>query len=152
MRLRAVFLYGGLAALSAAAAAGDIRICSTLEEALPPPGRPALVVFFSPACPACYEELFELRHFIGRNGLPAALIGVAAGAREDLEEFCGKFRLDDPVVSDPRRKIHRRFGVDLLPWKLVLVDGRIVYRDAAGTDVRRRLEEVKRCLRELGSG
>ncbi len=152
MRTAAVFLYGTILAVRAAAGPADPRVVATLEEALPPPDRPALLVFFSPACPSCYEELFEWRRRLEAERLPVALVGVCAGPRDELVEFCRTYRLDGPVVHDARRRVHRRFGVDAPPAKVVLWRGRVLYADDPRRDPAARKEELTSCLRRFRSG
>lgn len=138
-----------LAAAALAADRADIR--DTLEEVLPPPDRPALLVFFDPACPACAEDLFEMRYWVEKSGLETEIVGVAAGVRGDVAAFLEKHGYFRPVVLDRKARLRRRFKVELVPSMLVLLDGRVVHRDDWRRSPGERREEAKRCLTGLCS-
>lgn len=145
----AAWLTGGLA--GAGREAVEVRICSSLEEAAPPGSGPVLLVFFSTGCHACYDDLFESRHLVDKGGWPVAVVGVASALREDLQDFLEKHAWTLPVVLDRRRELFRRFDVDALPWKALLVGPESVYRDDPYLDPDRRREELERCLTRLFS-
>lgn len=145
----AAWLTGGFAGTSGKTV--DVRICSTLEEAAPPGGGPVLLVFFSTGCHACYDDLFESRFLVDKGEWPVSVVGVASALREDLQEFLEKHAWTLPVVLDRRRELFRRFGVDAIPYKALLLGKEAVYRDDPYLDPRDRREELKRCLIRLFS-
>jgi peroxiredoxin len=142
-----VLLVAAAAALTLAADRADLRL--TLEEVLPPPDRPALLVFFDPACPSCAEDLFEMRYWAERSGLVLEIVGVAAGVRDEVAAFLEKHGYFRPVVLDRKARLRRRFKVDLLPSMIVLLGGRVVHRDDWRRTAEERREETKRCLTGL---
>jgi len=121
-------------------------ICSTLEEAAPPGTGAVLLVFFSIECPVCYEELFESRYLIERGGWPVTVVGVALALRDDLRTFLDKHAWTAPVVLDRRKTLFRKYKVDAVPFRTLLLGAEAVYRDDPylGPDARR--EEIVRCL------
>lgn len=148
-----------LALLLAAAAAGGAagtppgpvgtRICASLEEAAGPVPGPVLLVFFGTDCRACYDDLFESRYLVDRRGLEVAVVGVYCGLRDELRTFLEKYRWDLPVVLDRRKVLFRRFDVDAVPFKALLVGTEAVYRDDPRRDLAGRREELERCLTRL---
>lgn len=122
------------------------HICSGLDEAAPPGTGAVLLVFFSIECPVCYEELFESRYLIDRGGWPVAIVGVALDLRDDLQTFLDKHAWSAPVVLDRRKTLFRKYKVDAVPFKTLLLGTEAVYRDDPylGPDARR--EELVRCL------
>ena len=134
-----------------AAEKARIKIVRTLEEALPGPGWPVVLVFFSASCPVCWDDLFEMKTMVEENNFPVKLVGVSADRPEDLETFLRKYSFSDPVVSDRRREIHRRFQVQAAPFKLLLRDNNVLYRDDILQNPKTQRERLKRCLLEMTS-
>jgi hypothetical protein len=128
-----------------------VRICATLDEAVPPGAGPALLVFFSIECAVCYEELFETRYLVDKGGWPVPVIGVALALREDLEIFLEKHGWTAPVVLDRRRVLFRRFKVDAVPDRVLIVGDRAVCRDDTSRVPGARREELEKCLIRLFS-
>ncbi|MGZ5497712.1 MAG: redoxin domain-containing protein [Candidatus Aminicenantales bacterium] len=151
------FSFLTVAALVAAGLTGpevkavDVRICASLDEAAPPGTGPVLLVFFSIECPVCYQELFEARYLVDRGRWPVAVIGVSLALRDDLQAFLEKYAWTSPVVLDRRKALFRKFKVDAVPYKALLVGTEAVYRDDPylGSDARR--EELTKCLTRLFS-
>jgi len=125
------------------------KIYFSLEEVLPKDGEPVLLVFFSTQCPACRDELAEMTYFIEKNRLGVHLVGVTCDPREEVELFLDKDSLSRPVVLDVRKKIHRKFGVDLIPYKVILKDRAVVYRDNYYQAFFERRKEAERCLLDI---
>jgi peroxiredoxin len=128
-----------------------VKLLRTLKEALPGPGWPVILVFFSASCPVCWDDLFEVKSMIEVNDFPVKLIGVSVDRPEDLEAFLRKYSFSDPVVSDRRREVHRGFQVQAAPFKLLLRDKTILYRDDILQDPKTQRERLKRCLIEMTS-
>jgi hypothetical protein len=129
----------------------DVRICASLDEAAPPGSGPVLLVFFSIECPGCYEELFESRYLIEEGRWPVSVVGVSLALRDDLEAFLEKYAWTSPVVLDRRKVLFRRFKVDAVPYKVLLVGTEAVYRDDPYLEPEARREELKKCLTRLFS-
>jgi len=140
----AALLAGGLP--GAAEAPSGVRICQTLAEAAPAGTGAVLLVFFSIECPVCYEELFEARYFMGKGGWPVEVVGVSIALREDLEAFLDKHGWTAPVVLDRRRTLFRKYNVDAVPCKVLLLGTEPVYRDDPYLGPEARREELTRCL------
>ena len=152
MKLRRLALAIALAAGLAAAAdrgAAEVRICAGLEEAAPAGSGPVLLVFFSTDCPVCYDDLFESRYLVDRNGFDVAVVGVYSGRREDLRVFLEKYGWALPVVLDRRKVLFRKFKVDAVPYKALLLGTEAAYRDDPRRDLAGRREELERCLTRL---
>jgi hypothetical protein len=129
----------------------EVRICRSLDEAVPSPARAVLLVFFSTDCPLCYNDLFEARYAIDQGRWPVSVIGVFSGLEDDLHSFLEKHAWTAPVVLDRRKVLARKFKVDIVPYKVLLAGGRVVYRDDPYADFGRRLEELKSCARKVFS-
>ena len=129
----------------------DVRICASLDEAAPPGSGPVLLVFFSIECPVCYEELFESRYLIDDGRWPVAVVGVSLALRDDLQAFLEKYAWTPPVVLDRRKVLFRRFKVDAVPYKVLLLGTEAVYRDDPYLGSEARREELKKCLTRLFS-
>jgi thiol-disulfide isomerase/thioredoxin len=152
-RLLPVVLAASLAGsfVSAGRESVEVRICSSLEEAAPAGGGPVLLVFFSTDCPVCYDDLFESRYLLDEGEWPVAVVGVVSGPRQDLRTFLEKYRWTLPVVLDRRKVLFRKFKVDAVPFKALLVGAEAVYRDDPYRAPEGRREELKRCLTRLFS-
>ncbi|MGB7294780.1 MAG: redoxin domain-containing protein [Candidatus Aminicenantales bacterium] len=129
----------------------DVKIFGALSEAAPQPERPLLLLFFSLGCHVCWEELFEMRHFIEENDIPVDLIGISPEPEDELRPFLRKFAFFHPVVSDRAKALYRRFRVRLEPFRVVLDGERILYLDDAAEDFFVRRDKAKRCLLEMAS-
>jgi peroxiredoxin len=128
-----------------------VKIYGSLEEAVPRPERPLLLVFFSLDCRFCWDELFEMRHFLDNNSIPVDLVGISHDPEADLRPFLGKFAFTHPVVSDRGKTLYRRFGVRLEPFRVILDRGAVLYLDDSSLDFFIRRDKVKRCLVEIAS-
>lgn len=149
------FILALLLAAAAGGAAGTLpgpvetRICASLAEAAGPAPGPVLLVFFGTDCRICFDDLFESRYLVERRGLEVAVVGVYCGLRDELRTFLEKYRWDLPVVLDRRKVLFRRFDVDAVPFKAMLVGTEAVYRDDPRRDLAGRREELERCLTRL---
>jgi len=152
--LSAVLLAGCLLSLASATGAQEketVRIFQSLEEAVPGPGRPLLLVFFSLGCHVCWEELFEMRYFLEKNSIPVDLVGICREQEGELGPFLSKYKFSYPVVSDREKTLFRRFQVRLEPFCVILEKGVVLYEDDRNRDLFARRDEVKRCLLEIAS-
>ena len=152
--LTALVLGGCLLGIPAAGRAQEkeaVRIFGSMEEAAPSPARPVLLVFFSLACHVCWEELFEMRHFLEQNSIPVDLVGVCREPQEELVEFLSKYKFYCPVVCDRERALFKRFKVRLEPYCAILHQGAVIYEDDRSLDLFARRNEVKRWLVEIAS-
>jgi hypothetical protein len=132
---------------------GGLRpLQGSLEAVLRNDGRPAVIVFFSTGCPVCFEDLLEMARFIRREALALSIVGVCGDPEADIEAFADKYSVRAPIVRDGRGRIRRRFKVDLLPYKIVLSGGKVVYRDDYYLPLEERSRRVRRCLIGLGAG
>jgi len=134
------------AILATAAGPAEVRICAGLDEAAPPGAGPVLLVFFSTDCSVCYDDLFEARYLVDKGPWPVAVVGVAAGPREELARFLEKHAWTLPVVLDRRKALARRFRVDAVPFKALLLGAETIYRDDPRIGLEERRKELKRCL------
>jgi len=128
-----------------------VKILSSLEEAIPCPVRPLLLVFFSLECHPCWDELFEMRYFLEKNSIPVDLVGISSEPEEELRPFLRKYAFSYPVISDRGRTLFRRFKVRLEPFYVILDQGSVLYEDDTSQDFFVRRDEVKRCLAEIAS-
>ena len=149
-----VLLLGGLMASSGAAMLTKdetVKIFSSLEDAIPRPERPLLLVFFSLDCHRCWDELFEMRYFLEKNSIPVDLVGISREPEEELRPFLTKYAFSHPVVSDRRKALFKYFKVRLEPFCVILNRGCVLYEDDTSRDFFVRRDEVKRCLLEIAS-
>ena len=106
-----------------------VGIFEELDDALSRRAGVTVLVFFSPDCYSCFDDLFEMKHLLDENGWPASVVGIASGLRGDLEFFIDKYDWSLPIVWDRKRRIFRRFGVGSAPFKMLLIDGDVIYQD-----------------------
>ncbi|MGC8777173.1 MAG: peroxiredoxin family protein [Candidatus Caldatribacteriaceae bacterium] len=79
-------------------------------------GRPIILVFFSPRCGDCKEEmpyLEELYHNYQEKNL--AIVGVGVRNKEEVQEFAQERNIPFPVVVDETLEVSKSFGVFFLP-------------------------------------
>lgn len=132
------------------AARENVNLFSSLDEAVAEEGVPVLLVFFAIDCSVCWEDLFEMKYFIQTHDLKVRIAGVSTDPVRELRMFLEKYAFFEPVVSDRGGKLRREFGVDLEPFKIILKDRRIIYRDDAYEDFETRRKKAKECLFEIG--
>jgi peroxiredoxin len=152
--LSIVLLLGCLMSLPGAATVTKeetVKIFGSLEEAVPRPVRPLLLVFFSLECHLCWDELFEMRYFLEKNSIPVDLVGISREPEEELRPFLSKYAFFYPVVSDRGKTLFRKFRVRLEPFCVILNQGSVLYEDDTTQDFFVRRDEVKRCLVEIAS-
>jgi hypothetical protein len=150
---RTAFILLALGAALVASSPGrvEVRICRTLEEAAPPGPGAVLVVFFSTDCPVCYDGLFESRYVIDKGGWPVTVVGVYSGPEDELRTFLEKYAWTLPVVLDRRKSLARKLRVDIVPDRVLLAAGELVYRDDPRADPARRRKDLTKCLNEVFS-
>ncbi|MCX7667679.1 MAG: TlpA family protein disulfide reductase [Atribacterota bacterium] len=95
-------------------------------------GRPIILVFFSPRCGDCKEEmpyLKELYSIHQEQGL--IMVGVGIRNKKDIEDFVQEQGVPFPVVVDETLEVSKSFGVFFLPH-VVFFDkqGKITYSKA----------------------
>ena len=129
----------------------DVKVFATLAEAAPRPNRPVMLVFFSLKCHVCWEELFEMKHFILANDISVDLIGVSCDPVEELRPFLNKYAFTSPVVSDRAKAVYRRFRVRLEPFRVILDGDRVIHIDNTAEDFFVRRDRAKQCLLEIAS-
>jgi hypothetical protein len=139
-------LAAGPGVLAARGAGPEVRICRSLDEAVPVPGTPVLLVFFSTGCPSCYDDLFEARLLVERGGWPVSVVGVFSGPEDELRSFLEKYAWTRPVVLDRRKALFWRHRVEAVPYKVLLLQGRTAYRDDPRAEYGDRMEVLRKCL------
>ena len=125
------------------------NICSSLDEARGERGGCVLLVFFSTDCSVCWNDLFEMKYYIEKNNLPVQIIGVSKDSRQDLEIFLEKYSYFEPVISDRGGQLYQKFGVDLEPYKVILEEEKIMYKDDYYEDFYLRRKKAQECLLRL---
>jgi hypothetical protein len=113
------------------------------------PDVPIVLVFFSTDCPVCYEGLLDMIYFVGRNNLAVRVVGVSGDPAADLRVFKEKYSVRVPVILDERGRLRRRFDIDILPSRIVLRGGKILYRDDPYQGFDERREAAARFLAGL---
>ncbi|MGO0123050.1 peroxiredoxin family protein [Desulfothermobacter acidiphilus] len=79
-------------------------------------GKVVLLVFFSPDCPACLQELLALRdQFPAWEQRGVEIFLVAPESPSVLTSFMQKYNLKLPVVLDPEGKVGNAYGVTGIP-------------------------------------
>jgi peroxiredoxin len=126
-----------------------IKLFAKLEEAPLDLQRPMLIVFFSTDCHVCSDDLFEMKYVVESNDFPVQVVGVSSEKLEYLKYFLEKYSFPYPVISDRRREIYRRFQVSSEPYKLLLLNGKVLYKDDVLKDSQKQKEEIIQCLRKL---
>lgn len=80
-------------------------------------GKPVLLVFFSPNCPHCREEVPALNavynKYKGTHDL--VVLGAGYGSEASIEYFVEQNRVQYPVVSFTDRTILEAYGVSYVP-------------------------------------
>ncbi|MEN3185732.1 MAG: TlpA disulfide reductase family protein [Atribacterota bacterium] len=95
-------------------------------------GRPIILVFFSPRCGDCKDEMPFLKEMYGTHqekGL--VMIGVGIRNKKEIADFVQEYGVPFPVVVDETLEVSKNFGVFFLPH-IVFFDkkGKITYSKA----------------------
>lgn len=125
---------------------GVTPLFRSLEEVPLRPGLPVVLVFFSTACPACWDDLFEVRSMIEENGLELELIGVTKDPERSIRAFLDKYGFPGPIIRDERKRLYRDYRVEIEPAAVVIEHGRVTYKDDAYRDYPSRREELKKWM------
>ena len=90
-------------------------------------GRRVLINFWATWCPPCRAEMPELLQ-AARDYPDLALLAVnVAEPADKVSQFAEQFRMDVPVVIDPKGVISDRYNVSGLPTSIFLdADGKIM--------------------------
>ncbi len=129
--------------------AQNICICSSFDEAVQNKSGPYLLVFFSTSCQVCWEDLIKMKYFLHKHSLDIRLVGVSKDLKEDLVKFAEMYSIDCPVVSDRKGELYKKYQVDLEPFKLILLNSRVFYRDSYYEGLQKREENIKKILLKL---
>ena len=77
-------------------------------------GSAALVLFFYPKnfTPGCIREVCEFRdHFEDFSDIGAKVIGISGDSEASHQKFGDRYRLPFTLLSDPKNKVRKLFGV-----------------------------------------
>jgi peroxiredoxin len=89
---------------------------------------PVVLNFGATWCPGCREELPHLAELYRKQrdaGLQVFLVSDEPAER--LRPFAESLQLPFPVLSDPQRRVHDSYGVNSIPFTLVIDrEGKIV--------------------------
>ncbi|MEQ9186430.1 MAG: peroxiredoxin [Cryomorphaceae bacterium] len=122
-------------------------------------GEP-FVVYFYPRddTPGCTRQACAFRdQFSDFEDQGVQVIGISADSPEDHREFKEKYDLPFELLSDPDRKIHKKFGVaakllGLLPSRVTYIfdqEGTLVHIFSSATNMTRHVAESLDALKEL---
>ena len=131
--------------------AQETYVCSSFDEAVKNKRDPHLFVFFSTSCQVCWEDLLEMKYFLHKQSIDIQLIGVSRDIREDLEKFTEMYSIDCPVISDRKGELYKKYQVDLEPFKLLIVNNRVFYRDSYYDTFQERDKRIKNVLMRFKS-
>jgi hypothetical protein len=127
-----------------AASPGDAgRIFAAFEDVPLRPGLPVVLVFFSTACPACWDDLFAVRLLIEECGFDCELVGVTRDPEPEVRAFLDKYGFAGFVVRDARKRLFRAHGIELEPAAVALEAGRVVYKDDPYLEYPKRRKELR---------
>lgn len=112
--------------------AADLAGNRVTEADLVAGGNGAVLVFISPACPACAELLPELSSWQRSLARDLRIVVVHAGADSALGDLLERHPLS-PLVLDPESEILRSYRAAATPSALTIdPDGRVASRPVAG--------------------
>jgi peroxiredoxin Q/BCP len=77
-------------------------------------GTAALVIFFYPKnfTPGCIREVCEFRDYFEEFGdIGATVIGISGDSEKSHQKFVKSYRLPFTLLSDPKNKVRKLFGV-----------------------------------------
>jgi len=129
----------------------DIPIFASMDEVKNKKEGPYLLVFFSTSCQICWNDLIEMKYFIDKNKVNIKIIGISRDSREKLIPFIEKYSISCSIVNDRKGKLYNEYEVDLEPFKLIIIDNRVFYRDSYYESLQIRENKIKKVLLKLES-
>ncbi|MGQ9472726.1 MAG: TlpA family protein disulfide reductase [Candidatus Caldatribacteriaceae bacterium] len=111
-------------------------------------GKPIILVFFSPRCGDCKEEMPYLEElYKNHKDQNLVVVGVGIRNKKDILDFVKKYGISFPIVVDETIEVSKSFGVFLLPH-LVFLDkkGKITYSEAGKIPPEKLQEYLKTIL------
>ena len=128
--------------LDAVTVAGDTISLSDFR------GRVVLVEFWASWCPPCREQLPRAAE-LERELEELVVLAVSVDTRrERIERFMERVQVPRRVLVDPQGRIAERFGVEAMPWAVLLgADGRVLWKGSRIDAGRSALDEAVRRVR-----
>lgn len=123
-------------------------------------GKKNLVIYFYPKddSPGCTKEACSFRdQFEVFEEADATIIGISSQSVKSHEAFAKKHRLSYTLLSDPKNRVRKLFGVPanffgLLPGRVTYIvnkNGEIIFMFNSQTDTIGHVSEALRILQEL---
>lgn len=99
-----------------------------------PSAQKTVLFFFSPACPACEENLdFWKRLYESRRSGKLRIVAATNSDREKTEEFARKFQLGFPVLMVSDLKLLDKYKVEAVPQTMLIDTSGTVQKVWPGT-------------------
>jgi len=91
--------------------------------------KPTLLVFFSPRCSPCEDEVVDLvQYFKTQEQADFQVLLVAEESKKDLLKFKEEFEIDFPIVYDAKGSAFEKYQVNLIPANfLISPDMKLIY-------------------------
>ena len=83
-------------------------------------GKPLVLTFFSTSCPACKRELPDLEELKQELGDKINFLVVTGDDPKAVASYFKGEGLDLPLAYDPGGRTHSNYGVDTIPYNVVI--------------------------------
>ncbi|MFQ6090511.1 MAG: TlpA family protein disulfide reductase [Candidatus Bipolaricaulia bacterium] len=110
-------------------------------------GQSVVINFWLGKCGTCIAELPALQAFYGKHKDEMAFYAINAGESwEEIDDFVKRYRVEYPILLDPRGKVFTRYGATGVP-ETVFIDSKGIIRwwiigQASERDLEEGLEKI----------
>lgn len=88
-----------------------------------------IIIFFSLDCSVCYREILKFNELYDRFKSKIKVIGVSRERKDMVLGFQRTYGIKFPLYNDPSGRLHKRFKVKVLPYKIVVKCNKVIYQD-----------------------
>ncbi|MCM8803468.1 MAG: redoxin domain-containing protein [Candidatus Omnitrophica bacterium] len=111
--------------------------------------KPILIIFFSVDCRICYHPIVNANQLYDKIIHKMEIFGVTRDGMESIKFFKKRHLIKFPLIYDKLGKYHKKFNVKVVPYRVLIKENRIIYKDDSYKDFSERDKEFNEALRTI---